>query len=148
MTTSRRITKKEIKQTLRTLDATKIFRIAKLSGVNIEKRIELLRFIQENAPSQKVYKKAYSLSFGAGNNKHLNHDHSLLKMPVTDVIKYAKKQKTQGFSNYSKILVIGNSSIYWASPVYMHGDYNKSIALKNNSKNRDLADKINKYLDF
>jgi hypothetical protein len=43
-------------------------------------------------------------------------------------------------------LIEGNNSIYWASPVYKHSDYNKSKALTNNERNREVIRAVNNYL--
>lgn len=48
---------------------------------------------------------------------------------------------------YAKRLIIGHTHIYWASPIYGHQDYNKSIFADNTPKNRRKADLINKLLD-
>lgn len=59
------ITKKQIKQELRTLNTTNIFKVAKLAGVNVSNRANLYKFIIDNAPSNKVFNSAFSLSYGA-----------------------------------------------------------------------------------
>lgn len=141
------ITKKQIKNELRTLNTTNIFRVAKLAGINVSNMSNLYKFILDNAPSNKVFKKAFSLSYGANySKKSLCTKNTQSKISMA--IRYAIKQKKSGKSNYSKILVVGNSNIYWCSPVYLHSDYNKSTALENNEKNRNLALTINKYLNF
>jgi len=63
-------------------------------------------------------------------------------------ILFAKEQVKSGIikTNYAKILIEGNSNIYWAHPQYAHSDYNKSRAFENTEPNRALALKINNYL--
>lgn len=48
---------------------------------------------------------------------------------------------------YTKRLIIGNTHIYWASPVYGHQDYNKSIFADNTPQNRRKAELINNLLN-
>lgn len=55
-----------------------------------------------------------------------------------------KKNKAAG--NYKKILIEGGSHIWWASPVYLHEDYNKAIFGKNNAENRRRMGIINAFL--
>lgn len=142
------VTKKEIKKVLRTFNTTQIFRVAAKSGIDTNRRKAVMCFIEENAPNKKCFNQAYSLSYGAGDFKNEIRDWSLVNMPITDAIRLAKKQKLQGFSNYSKILIEGNKNIYWASPKYLHQDYNKNIAFKNTKRNREIAEKINNFLNF
>lgn len=141
------VTKKQIKKELRTLNTTNIFKVAKMAGINVNNRANLYKFILDNAPSEKVLKKAYSLSYGANYTKKCFFTKSTVSK-VSATIRYAMQQKKVGKNPYSKILVVGNSNIYWASPIYLHQDYNKSIALENNEKNRKLAETINRFLKF
>jgi hypothetical protein len=141
------ITKKQIKIELRTLNTTNIFKIAKLAGIDVKNRASLYKFIIDNAPSNKVFNSAFNLSYGANYPKQWVFTKNTTSK-ISKAIRYAMQQKKAGKSPYSKILVVGNSNIYWASPVYLHQDYNKSIALENNEKNRKLALTINKYLNF
>jgi len=139
-----RITKKTIQEILRTSDLTKIYSVAKKSGVDISNKMNLFRFIEKYAPTKKIYDNAYQLVFV--NKKFF--DRPSKESKILRAIKYAKFQKSQGKTNYSKVLIIGNSNIYWASPAFEHQDYNKSVAFANCEKNREIAEKINKYLKF
>lgn len=141
------ITKKQIKTELRTLNTTKIFKVAKLAGVNVSNRANLYKFIIDNAPTNKVFNSAFNLSYGANYSKKCVFTKNT-ESKISKAIRYAMQQKKAGKSPYSKILVVGNSNIYWCSPIYLHSDYNKSIAFENNEKNRKLALIINKYLNF
>lgn len=149
----KKVTKKQIKETLRTGNATSIFQIAAKCGVNTSNRNEVRRFIENNAPSKKIISAAYKLAYFPDDFKHFRcyrgaYENSPLRMPITDTIRFAKSQKKDGSinTNYGKILIEGNDHIYWASPVYKHSDYNKSVALKNTEKNRNLMCVINAYL--
>lgn len=140
--------KKQIASVLRTENKTEIFKIAKASGVDVSNRGSLMRWIESNSPSQKVSRKSYNLSYGAGDFKNFKIDHTGIKNRRIDAINHAKFQKAKGYmeTSYGKILLIGNENIYWASPVNGHRDYNKSIAFPNNEKNQKLAATINAYL--
>lgn len=49
--------------------------------------------------------------------------------------------------NYKKILIEGDTHIYWAHPYYKHNDYNKSIWRKNTPENRVKMRIINNFLN-
>ena len=65
---------------------------------------------------------------------------------VLKTISHAKVEMTEKRGRYSKILIFGNTNIYWASPIYQHSDYNKSIAMPRTTKNEKLAYLINRIL--
>lgn len=143
------ITKKHIQETLRTLDRTAIFKLAKAKGVNVANRVDVMNFIKDYAPTQKVYKAAYNIAFYKRCNYNTAIDNAYTPLTtIGDVIHHAKAQKNEGWSNYTKILIEGNAHIYWAHPLYKHQDYNKSIAFENTPNNRMLAEKINRYLEY
>jgi len=148
MTTS----KTQIKKVLRTQNVTEIFKLAAKNGVDTSNKVDVLNFIRANSPSQKVSRNAYDLSVGAEGKKngleYRMQDLFVVNMPVKDTLAYAKQQKKQGESNYSKKLIEGNNNIYWASPRYGHLDYNKSIAMKNDKKGRKIMNLINDFLKF
>lgn len=142
-------TKKHIQEILRTLDRTAIFKLAKAKGINVANRVEVMNFIKDYAPTQKVYRAAYNIAFYKRCNYKSMLDNVYIPPTVVgNAVKYAKVQKNEGWSNYTKILIEGNNNIYWAHPLYKHKDYNKSVALENTPNNRMLAAKINKYLGY
>ena len=47
------------------------------------------------------------------------------------LLEISKKNKN---TNYQKTLIEGKTSIYFASPIYGHADYNKSIFCEKNEK--------------
>lgn len=49
--------------------------------------------------------------------------------------------------NYCKVLIEGNTRIYWAHPLYRHQDYNKSVFGLNTPANRKRMQLINAILD-
>jgi hypothetical protein len=137
-------TVKQIKEVLRTQNRTAIFKIhnhyLKAGGATTS----VYAFICEYAPNQTVRGNAYRIAFWGKHEKHI--DLKPLNQPVQDVIHYAKEQAKKGLNSYTKVLIEGNTSIYWASPVYQHSDYNKSRALENNEKNREVMRVVNNYL--
>ena len=137
------MTRKEIQSVLRTLNRTAIFKAAKQHGVNVQNKRNVLQFIQDYAPSQKVKRKAWNIAF------YVKPDCSrYTPNTIESVFNFAKLQKKAGHSSYSKMLIEGNKNIYWVSPAYGHADYNKSIALPNTERNRRAATIINHYLGF
>lgn len=137
----KKITKKEIQKVLRTNDRTQIFRIAKLSGVDVKNKNNVFNFIRKYAPTQKISRKAWLLAF-----PHKIQYESYYERPVVSYsIRFAKQQDLN--SNYCKVLVKGNKNWYWCSPVYGHSDYNKSIAFPINEKNNRLAFLLNNLIE-
>ena len=71
---------------------------------------------------------------------------STINTPIANIVAFAKYEKTNK-SSYSKILIMGNNNIYWASEVYGHKDYNKSIAMPINNTSIKLMNLVNSYLN-
>ncbi len=143
-------TKKEIQKVLRSLNTTKIFAMAKKANIDVSKRSEVFEFIRKYSPTKKVSKYAYSIAY-SHNTHHWSYYSPYLEYSETDIIhaiNYAKYQKKRGYDNYSKILIKGNRNFYWASPVYLHEDYNKGIAFPVTNKNEKYAKLINSFLNF
>lgn len=140
--------KKEIRETLRSLNVTAIFRIAKLNNVDIDNRSELKKWIENNSPDQKTLNNSYDIAYIGCYGKTLPTNNYIPSTRIGEVIQFAKKQKSENWmaTNYGKILIEGNTNIYWANPSYGHSDYNKSIALKKTEKNVQLMNIINNYL--
>jgi hypothetical protein len=148
MNKMKKVTKKHIQNELRTLDPTRTFKVAKMAGVDVKNKYDVHQFVLDNAPTKKVERLAYTVSIAAGSQKLRRRSWLDNTPPATQAIRFAKWQKENGAmeTNYGKILIVGNSRIYWASPVYKHQDYNKAIAMQNTEKNRALAQKINNFL--
>lgn len=49
-------------------------------------------------------------------------------------------------TNYFKVIIEGNTSLYYASPIYGHGDYNKSRLFEKNEKTLKLMDLFNSII--
>ena len=138
------MTKKEIQRVLRTLNRTAIFKAAKQRGVNVHKKLDVEQFIKDYAPSLRVKRKAWDIAYLNDKADYSRYTPNT----IGSVFAYAKRQKAEGYSPYSKMLIVGNNNIYWASPSYGHADYNKSIALPNTARNRRAAALINHYLGY
>lgn len=54
--------------------------------------------------------------------------------------------KSSKGTSYFKTLIEGNKNIYYASPVYGHSDYNKSIAFRKNEETLKLMEIFNKLV--
>ena len=144
----KKVTKKEIREILRTLDRTKIHHLAHRMGIDTNSKSAVYHFIQDNAPNNKIYNSAYKLTIMR------NDDHQIRRLSskrfnreqILRTIKIAKEEVERGYDSYSKILIKGHTNIYWASPVYEHSDYNKSRALPITEKNLKVLEAVNKYL--
>lgn len=136
--------KKEIQSVLRTLNRTAIFKAAKKHGVDVSSKVEVYGFIRDFAPTVKVARKAWDIAFLNDKADYSRYTPNTIGSEFA----YAKRQKAEGYSPYSKMLIVGHNNIYWASPSYGHADYNKSIALPNTERNRRAATIINHYLGY
>jgi hypothetical protein len=61
-----------------------------------------------------------------------------------ELINWSKKTKG---TPYFKVLIEGNTGIYYASPIYMHADYNKSRVFERNAKTLKLMTLINAIIN-
>lgn len=144
-----KITKKTIATELKSLDITRTYRIAKICGVNVKNKMDIYNWIKSNAPTEKVKNKAYEIAYESDRKKMVKNGFFMPSKPnnrVLATISHAKFEMTEKRGRYSKILIFGNTNIYWASPIYQHDDYNKSISMPKNPKNEKLAYLINRIL--
>jgi hypothetical protein len=144
-----KITKKTIATELKSLDITRTYRIAKICGVNVKNKMDIYNWIKSNAPTEKVKNKAYEIAFESDRKKMVKNGLFKPSKPQNMVLKtisHAKIEMAEKRGRYSKILIFGNNNIYWASPIYQHADYNKSIAMPRTQKNEKLANLINGIL--
>ena len=58
-----------------------------------------------------------------------------------------KRSKDSKNTPYFKVLIEGNKNIYYASPIYGHSDYNKSVAFPKNEKTLKLMDLFNSIVN-
>lgn len=136
----KKITKKSIELAVRSNDATSLFAMFEGDRKKVHAAVSGLSF-------QKLAKRAYDLAYGKQHKFTYRPEKQIYSKQVCAIL-FAKKQ-VNGCSiksNYAKVLIEGNSNIYWAHPIYGHSDYNKSRALENTEANRLLAAKINAYL--
>ncbi len=145
----KKLTKKQIQAELRKFDSTAVFRIAKLAGVNIESRVDVMRFVEKYAPTQKVYRAAFRLTLCADHANQLKTVHNGIEQPIMNAANFMREQVANGsiHANYGKILIEGSTSIYWAHPYYGRSDYNKHRAFKNDEKGRKAMNLINSILN-
>ena len=144
-----KITKKTIAKELKSLDITRTYRIAKICGVNVKNKMDISNCIKSNAPTEKVKNKAYEIALESDKKKMIKNGFFMPSKPQNRVLKtisHAKIEMEEKRGRYSKILIFGNTNIYWASPIYQHADYNKSIAMPRTTKNEKLANTINNIL--
>lgn len=147
---TKKITKKEIVAELKTLDCTKIHRIASLCGVNMNDPMNVVKFadiyvgIKLRNKILRIVRnrdiKPYSYVI------KINKFYRLNESTISRIRREMNEQIKWGYSSYSKILIEGNTNIYWASPVYLHSDYNKSRAMENTPENRKIMELVNKML--
>ena len=143
------ITKKEIENTLRTLDSTKIYALfARIHGWVPERR-DVYDFIRNYAPSMKVYRKAYALTWPQKHSLERNEIESRIlrrhgfykgaqRHNVVDMLRREIQDVT---SPYAKRPMYGNTGLYFCAPLYGHDDYNKRrmIDLKGNERFCELV---------
>lgn len=147
---TKKITKKQIVAELKTLDCTRIHRIASICGVDANNSIDVIAFTEKYVGSLLLSKiirivrnrdiKTYSYV------TEINKFYRLNESTISRIRREMNEQIKWGYSSYSKILIEGNINIYWASPVYLHSDYNKSRAMENTPKNRKVMELVNKML--
>lgn len=154
MKQKKKITKKEIERVLRTLDSTQIFRMFhRIHGV-IPSRMDVYYFIQNNAPSMRVYRSAYRIAFNPKNQDRriLIERECILRHGLYQgdarkwVVDYLKEQCQNPSSNYAKRPMMGHTHLYFCSPVYGHRDYNKRRALPIEGNER-FCQLVIKYAD-
>ena len=63
---------------------------------------------------------------------------------VRELLQWSIQTKGTG---YFKVLIEGNTGIYYASPVYGHSDYNKSRVFEKNAENLKLMQLFNSIIN-
>jgi hypothetical protein len=134
------ITKKSIELAVRNNDVTALFAMFQGDRQKVHDAVSSLTI-------NKLAKRAYDLAY-CKQHKFIYRPEKQIHSKQVRAILFAKEQVKSGIikTNYAKILIEGNSNIYWAHPQYAHSDYNKSRAFENTEPNRALALKINNYL--
>jgi hypothetical protein len=133
-------TKSNIEKAVRANDTTSLFAMFKGERGQV---YEAVRSLNVTKLSKRAYHFAYECQ-----RKFVYRPEKKIHSRTVECINFAKQQVADGSIStpYGKILVVGNTSIYWASPNFGHSDYNKSRAFENTPENRILAKKINAYL--
>ena len=126
----KKITKKEIQATLRTLDRTKIFKMYhRVTGEN-PRLGNVYKFIKQYAPTVKIREMAYDLTLPVyreyTSTGWLEYQK---KTYIQHAMEVFRRELTRPFDSYTKRPVMGFTNLYLCSPVYGHRDYNKSILM-------------------
>lgn len=115
------------------------------------KNIELFKhdgwFVQKYDGRKRIFRGISHEEYRAMSDKHCDRvsknyipKYEPIKELWRDIEFYSKAGR------HTKRLIVGNKHIYWASPVYGHQDYNKSIFADNTPRNRRKAELINRLI--
>lgn len=134
------ITKKNIQSVLRTMDATQIFRIVHIIYGGKVERKQVYDFIHEYAPTNRIYDAAYRLAYPIKLREVWDEARKAIAFQQANqkhiAIECLRENIARGLDGYTKRPIMGNTHLYFASPVYLHSDYNKwqSVEIKGNEK--------------
>lgn len=142
----KRPTKKQIVAELRSLDCTRIHRIAARCGIDANKEYSVKEFCREHSPSKKLYYHTSAIISTRGLDRFVCSFGKCENNLIRRIVKQMKEQIKWGMSSYSKTLIKGIEHIYWASPRYGLFDNNKSIAMPNTERNRKIMNLVNTHL--
>ena len=123
------ISKKQIQQVLRTLDRTAIFRLTKTIYGDAE-RMHVYDLVKLYGPTQNIRSLAYDIAYynarrhdlETSDKRHLEYQNDNKYHIAIAWFRYFVKRPN---SPYAKRPIIGKKNLYFASPIYMHDDYNK-----------------------
>lgn len=146
MNKAKKPTRKQIIAELRSLDCTRIHRIAAKCGVDANKEYDMREFCSNYTPSAKLYNRVKVIISTRGLDRFAMSYVKYGEPTIKRICREMREQIKWGYSTYSKILIEGNESIYWASPIHLHKDYNKSRAMPNNERNRKIMNLVNTHL--
>ncbi len=131
------ITKKQIVSVIRTQDSTYIYRLYHhVYGIK-PVSVEVCKFIEQFAPTDKLYKAAYRIACQCSRKsrptadmdeyrKHIEWKNAHIRQLAMQKL---RREIARGVDSYTKRPIMGKTNLYFASPVYGHDDYNKFIAL-------------------
>lgn len=141
------IEKTIVKNFVETKDLTTFCR--ELKKIGITKRSDICnllnKFYTRSSLLRKTGMSAYDIAYDALKNDLDSKENSYRDLLPWNFLKEMERNRNAG--NYKKILIEGNTHIWWASPVYGHSDYNKSIFAPNTPKNRRKMEIINAFLN-
>lgn len=142
---TKRITKKEIAATLRSMNPTSIHRLCVL----VTGGHDVYNFVKEYAPSHKVSIRAYELAHPrphyADSDLYKGKHGHFEPLPRQAARLYFQRQHERDTDGYTKVPVMGHTYLYAASPVYRHNDYNKARMLKIEGNERYCDLLVKKY---
>ena len=142
----KRPTKKQIVAELRSLDCTRIHRIAARCGIDANKEYSVKEFCKEYAPSKKLYNHISAIISTRGLDRFVCSFGKCENNLIRRICCEMRAQIKPGMFAYSKILIEGIEYIYWASPRYGLFDHNKSIAMPNTARNLKIMNLVNNHL--
>lgn len=131
------ITKKQIVSVIRTQDPTQIYRLYHhVYGIK-PVGVEVCKFIQQFAPTDKLYKAAYKIACQSGRKfrpvvtqDEFNKYRSWKKANCRQItMQRLRDEIARGVDGYTKRPIMGCTNLYFASLIYGHDDYNKFIAM-------------------
>ena len=123
------ISKNRIQQVLRTLDRTAIFRLTKTIYGDVESR-HVYDLVRLYGPTKKIRTMAFDIAFvfvrrhdyKIANIRHIEYTKANKYHIAIALFKLHVKDPN---SPYAKRPIMYKNSLYFASPVYLHADYNK-----------------------
>ena len=146
ITKAKKPTKKQIIAELRSLDCTRIHRIAAKCGVDANIFYDVINFIHHHAPSRKLNKELGDVVRRRGLNRFVCSYGKCENNSIRRICCEMRAQIKLVMPADSKILIKGTEHIYWASPRYGLFDHNKSIAMPNTERNRKIMNLVNNHL--
>ena len=146
ITKAKKPTKKQIIAELRSLDCTRIHRIAARCGIDANKEYSVKEFCKEHSPTKKLYKHISAIISTRGLDRFVCSFAKCENNLIRRICCEMRAQIKCGMSAYSKTLIKGIEYIYWAYPRYGLFDHNKSIAMPNTERNRKIMNLVNTHL--
>lgn len=134
MNSNKKITKKHITEVLRSRDLTQIFKLVhQFLGGKIS-RYDVLGFVKQNAPSDKVADDIRKAIVYTPNRAYRFRDYRRATEfndanRIHIAVQRLREEIERGIDNYTKRPVLGFNHLYFCSPTYGHRDYNKCMYL-------------------
>lgn len=142
---TKKITKKEIAATLRSMNVTAIHRLCVLvTGTH-----HVYEFVKQYAPTNKVARQAYNIAYPRphywyGDAYKGKHGH-FEPLPRQAARLFFENERKRGTDSYTKAAWMGHTWLYAASPVYGHRDYNKARMIPIEGNERYCEILVKKY---
>ena len=156
---NKNITKKHIAEVLRTKDITRIYQLYVIVTGLRPDHLAVSKFFVNFAPTARL-RRWMDRCWLDNRNKHViernnvdthcfYRDGCYAATPIFHkqrIVDFLKEQCQNVHSNYAKRPMMGNTHLYFCSPVYGHSDYNKWCALPIEG-NEHFCQTIIKYAD-